>query len=65
MVIQNTLREHCFVWPRSDSGATGVFAELLSHNHMLLFTKRHMRLWFGGCASGIVVGPWLNGMVLL
>ena len=40
-----------------------VFAELRSH--VSLFKMMHMRLWFGGCASGIIVGLWLSGMMLL
>ena len=52
-----------FVWWGSHSGSGGVFAEFSSH--MLLFKKIHMRLWFGGCASGIVLGLWLNGMLFL
>ena len=52
--MQNRLREHCFAWPGSHTGSGGVFAELQSD--IPLFKKMHMRLWFGGCASGIVVG---------
>ena len=63
MAVQNTLQEHCFVRPESHSSSGGVFAILRSH--ISLFKKRHMRLWFGGCASGIVVGLWLNGIVFL
>ena len=63
MVVQNTLQEHYFVWPGSHGGSGGVFAELRSH--MPLFNKRYMRLWFGRCASGIVVGLWLSRMVFL
>ena len=63
MFIQNRLWECCFVWLGSHSGSGGVFAELQSH--ISLFKKMHMRLWLGGCASGIVVGLWLSGMVFL
>ena len=63
MLVQNTLWERCFVLPGSHSGSGGAFTRLQSH--MPLFKKRHMRLWFGGCASGIAVGLWLNRMVFL
>ena len=61
--MQNRLREHCFAWPGSHTGSGGVFAELQSD--IPLFKKMHMGLWFGGCASGIVLGLWLSRVVFL
>ena len=62
MVIQNTLREHCFFWPGSHSGSGGVFAELQSHMPLFKKDAYEIVVW-RMCFWN--VGLWLNGMVFL